>query len=147
MGMKKLTVLATALMTVFALSGTPAFAAKTLSGLWLITFYAGPNRVKQPAICVRFVATNNIAGFTHFSGTWVSTTNPNLNGQWTQSGDDVQWYGADATKSISYFSVGNLQTGSELGGVSYAQFSSKSGGTFQAGNWTGDKTSRCVGGL
>jgi len=142
--MKKLLVLGAFLLATLSVSTQPADAKRpSLSGLWLIQFYVGPNHVKGAALCVRFVQTNNIAGYRKFSGTW-QTTNGALSGQWIQNGNDVMWYGANAKQKLSYFSVGDMQNNSEIGGTGYAQFKSTNGVTAQAGSWTGDKVNRCT---
>lgn len=141
--MKRFLVLGMAVFVALAASGQSADAAKkqALKGTWLVKFYAGPNRVPQPSICVRFFQTNNIAGYKRYSGTWASTTTKGLSGQWVQNGDDVQWYGA--LKNVSYFSVGDMISAGSISGTAYAQFQNNNGLTITAGTWTATKTNRC----
>lgn len=140
--MKKPVVFAATLLAALATGAAASGANKGLNGVWQINFFAGPNGSPKTTLCIEFFQTNNIVGYTKYSGTWVSTSSTDLAGQWIQNGDDVMWYGTSG--KVSFFSVGDLVSRKAIGGSGYAQFKNTSNATQAAGNWSGRKKSNCV---
>jgi hypothetical protein len=94
---------------------SPAFAAKVLQGKYTVTYFSGPTHAESDQVCVTFVQTGGIAGFSD-SGTWSARKlSKDLGGNFTVDGNMIRFYATydGGTKVLNHYAT---ITGTSAGG-------------------------------